>query len=60
MTKTALFSLFIAFTMLSGCENAEMNQCKEKASKLWDPKEDDSKKQKAYWNAIKKCKEKHG
>lgn len=46
--------------MLSGCENAEMNQCKEKASKLWDPKEDDSKKQKAYWNAIKKCKEKHG
>jgi len=58
----AVAALSLVFTMaftLTGCENAEYLECKEKASKLWDPKQDDSKKQTAYWAAIKNCKDRY-
>lgn len=48
----------VAFALV-GCENAEFVACKEKASKLWNPKIDDSSKQTVYWAAIKRCREKH-
>lgn len=51
----ALFSLMF----LSGCENSEFADCKTQASKLWDAKQDDPKKNKAYWNAIQDCKDKY-
>lgn len=44
---------------ISACENAELKNCKKEASKLWDASQDDPKKNKAYWNAIERCKEKY-
>jgi hypothetical protein len=46
--------------MLNGCENAELRECKEKASQLWDSTKDNPKDNKAYWDAIERCKEKYG
>jgi len=58
----AVAALSLVFTMaftLTGCENSELKQCKDNASKLWNPKEDNSNKQTAYWSAIKACKERY-
>lgn len=60
MRSSALLVTLLFSFALVGCGNAELQECEDKASKLWDPKQNDSKKQKAYWDAIKKCKEKHG
>lgn len=57
--KFWLFVLFSSFLFLSSCENAELNNCKEKASALWDNSQNPANKNAAYWQAVEKCKEKY-
>jgi len=54
-----LFALFSSFLWLSGCENADLRDCKEKASALWDNSKNHANNNAAYWQAIEKCKEKY-
>ncbi len=61
VSRFILVSLFTtSLVMLNGCENAELRECKEKASQLWDSTKDNPKDNKAYWDAIERCKEKYG
>lgn len=61
MLKTLVLGIVLMpLLVLSGCENAELQACKDNASKLWDAKKDNPKDNKAYWDAIERCKEKYG
>lgn len=59
----ALKPVFYVTTLLflSGCGNASLDQCIETQSHLWDNnRSNDPQANKAYWKAIKQCREKHG
>jgi len=46
--------------ILTSCSNAELDSCKDKASKLWDSSSNASKADnKAYWDAMKRCETKY-
>lgn len=43
--------------LLSGCEKSAVDVCIEKQSHLWDNKTNDKNANKAYWDAVAKCRE---
>lgn len=65
LSRILTFPIIIALSIgsmtltLSGCENPELTACKEKASPLWDNRKNPSHKNKPYWDAIERCKQKH-
>ena len=59
MKKLAMIPALLVVLAISGCESPEYMACTEKASALWDTSEDRSERQKAYWCAIERCKEKY-
>lgn len=44
---------------MTGCGNAELDECKAKASAYWDTTKDNPKDNKAYWDAIQRCKDRY-
>lgn len=55
-----LFSLcFMLVILLTGCENPAEKECIDKQSYLWDNKTNDKNANKAYWDAVAKCKQKN-
>jgi len=43
--------------LMSGCEKSAVDVCIEKQSHLWDNKTNDKNANKAYWDAVAKCRE---
>lgn len=62
MAMLKFFTPILLSAMLVGCFNPELDECKSKASKLWDNSSLQKHKDgnKAYWRAIKRCEKKHG
>jgi len=64
MKKLSLIAMIIAFisatAITSGCSNSELQQCQAKADKLWDNSKNPSHKNKVFWDAVARCKEKYG
>ena len=61
-TKTfnAMMLVTIAITsslLLTGCGKSSVDVCIEKQSHLWDNKTNDKNANKAYWDAVAKCRE---
>ncbi|WEJ61778.1 hypothetical protein [Thiomicrorhabdus lithotrophica] len=61
-TKTFNTTMLVAFAitsslLLSGCEKSAVDVCIEKQSHLWDNKTNDKNANKAYWDAVAKCRE---
>lgn len=61
MLRTIFVSFFISgvSVLLTACGNPELDECKAKASAYWDSTKDDPKDNKAYWDAIERCKERY-
>lgn len=49
----------ISSILLSGCGQSAVDVCIEKQSHLWDNKTNDKNANKAYWDAVAKCREKN-
>ncbi|WP_029407796.1 hypothetical protein [Thiomicrorhabdus sp. Milos-T2] len=45
--------------LLTGCEKSAEEKCIDQQSGLWDNKTNNKNANKAYWNAVAKCKEKY-
>lgn len=47
----------ISSLLLSGCGKSAVDVCIDKQSHLWDSKTNDKNANKAYWDAVAKCRE---
>ena len=54
-----LLTALSATIVLSGCSNSEQRACIDSKSYLWDNSDNPPHKNKAYWDAVKQCKEKY-
>ncbi|BCN93646.1 hypothetical protein THMIRHAM_14310 [Thiomicrorhabdus immobilis] len=52
-----LMLLMMMSTALTGCEKSAVEKCIDKQSYLWDNKTNDKNANKAYWDAVAKCKQ---
>ncbi|WP_028486338.1 hypothetical protein [Thiomicrorhabdus chilensis] len=59
--KTAMLLIMslLSFSILSGCENAELKTCIDQQSGLWDSSSNDPNANRAYWKAVENCKNKY-
>lgn len=48
--------IFVVTLSISACSKSEEQLCIDKKSHLWDNKTNDKNANKAYWNAVAKCK----
>ncbi|MDX1353120.1 MAG: hypothetical protein R3254_08910 [Thiomicrorhabdus sp.] len=51
------FGLFFTVLAISACGQSEEKACIDKQSHLWDNTTNDKNANKAYWNAVAKCKQ---
>ncbi|MEA1987971.1 MAG: hypothetical protein U9N57_02025 [Pseudomonadota bacterium] len=61
-TKTFNTTILVAMTIISsllltGCGKSAVDACIDKQSHLWDSKTNDKNANKAYWDAVAKCRE---
>jgi len=61
-TKTFNATILVTMTiisslLLSGCGKSAVDVCIDKQSHLWDSKTNDKNANKAYWDAVAKCRE---
>lgn len=61
MLRTVFITFFLSSlsVLMTGCGNAELDECKAKASAYWDTTKDNPKDNKAYWDAIQRCKDRY-
>lgn len=55
----ATLTMGVLLSSLSGCEKSAEEKCIDRQSGLWDNKTNNKNANKAYWNAVAKCKEKY-
>ena len=61
-SQTFNSTILVAFAvmsslLLSGCGKSAVDVCIDKQSHLWDSKTNDKNANKAYWDAVAKCRE---
>lgn len=53
------FFIILAAVSISACGKSEEKICIDKQSHLWDSNTNDKNANKAYWKAVKQCKQTH-